>query len=145
MSVLNALTLVICMVTLAICVAAARRVRWQAGVLYLLVGVVPLAQLGMLVNEVLGWQFNMPSLLRDLAECGVSLMFLLAMFLVRQDAVRQSQSEARLRLSEALAGSEFGPVEKQLETDLRLRRLSQALSRNAPSPGSSSAAGREKQ
>jgi len=143
MSVLNAFTFVICMVTLAICVAAARRVRWRAGVLYLLVGVVPLAQLGRLVSEILGWEFNIPSLLRDLAECGVSLIFLLAMFLVRQDAVRQSQAEARLRLSEALVGSELGPVEKQLETDLRLSQLSQVLSRKAPSSGSSSAAARE--
>jgi len=46
-------------------------------------------------------------------------------------------------LSEALVGSELGPVEKQLETDLRLSQLSLVLSRKAPSSGSSSAAARE--
>jgi hypothetical protein len=86
-----------------------------------------------LVKEGLGWKLVIPSLLTDIAECLVSVLFLLAMFLIRKDALRQSNSEARLRLTEAMLCSDAGPVEKQLETDLRLSEFSKTLNR-APSP-----------
>jgi len=136
MSTLNVVTLLVCMATLTICIAVARRVRWRTGLLYLLVGLIPLAQVMLLVKDKIGWRLAIPSLLGDIAECAVSMLFLLAMFLVRKDAVRQSNSEARLRLTEALLGSDAGPVEKQLETDLRISELSKALNRT---PSSSAA------
>jgi RsiW-degrading membrane proteinase PrsW (M82 family) len=133
MSALTIVTLLVCMATLTICIAVARRAHWRAAVLYLLVGLVPLAQVMFLVKEKLGWKLVIPSLLTDIAECLVSVLFLLAMFLIRKDALRQSNSEARLRLTEAMLCSDAGPVEKQLETDQRLSEFSKTLNR-APSP-----------
>lgn len=129
MSALNVVTLLVCMTTLTVCITVARRVQWRAGLLYLLVGLIPLAQVMLLVKDKIGWRLTIPSLLGDIVECAVSILFLLAMFLVRQDAARQSNSEARLRLTEALLGSDDGPVEKQLATDLRISELSKALNR----------------
>jgi len=133
MSTLTVVTFLVCMATLTICIALARRTRWRTGVLYLMVGLVPLAQVMFLVKEKIGWKFVIPSLLSDIAECVVSMLFLLAMFLVRKDAVGRSNSEARLRLTEAMLCSDAGPVEKQLETDQRLSEFSKTLNR-APSP-----------
>jgi hypothetical protein len=62
----------------------------------------------------------------------VSILFLLSIFLIRKDAIRQSNSEARHRVTEAPLCSGAGQVEKQLESDLRLSELSQTLNR-APS------------
>ncbi len=132
MSALNVVTFMICLATLAICVVIARRVRWRAALLYLLVGLMPLGQLMLLVKDKLGWRPAFPSVLTDIGEFMVSVLFLLAMILVRQDAARQSNSEARLRLSESLLCSNSAPVEKQLETDLRISELSKTLNR-APS------------
>lgn len=134
MSALTIVTFLVCMATLTICIAIAHRAHWRAGVLYLMVGLVPLAQVMFLVKEKLGWKLVIPSLLSDIAECVVSILFLLAMFLIRKDAVRQSNSEARLRLTEAMLCSDSGPVEKQLETDLRLSELSKTLNRAPSSP-----------
>ena len=134
MSTLNIVTILVCMATLTICIAVARRVRWRAGVLYLMVGLVPLAQVTFLVKENIGWKFVIPSLLSDIAECSVSILFLLSIFLIRKDAVRQSNSEARHRATEATLCSGAGQVEKQLESDLRLNELSQTLNRAPSSP-----------
>jgi hypothetical protein len=132
MNAFNVVTFLVCMATLTCCVAVARRVRWRAGVLYLLVGLMPLMQVMILVKDRIGYKLVIPSMLRDIVECAVSMLFLLTIFLVRKDAARQSISEARLRLSEAMLGSDGGPVEKKLETDLRISELSKALNR-APS------------
>ena len=132
MSTLNVLTILVCMATLTICIAVARRVRWRAGVLYLMVGLVPLTQVMFLVKEKIGWKLVIPSLLSDIAECTVSILFLLSIFLIRKDAVRQWNSEARHRVTEATLCSDAGLVEKELETDLRLSELSKTLNR-APS------------
>ena len=67
-----------------------------------------------------------------IAECTVSILFLLSIFLIRKDAARQSNSEARHRVTEATLCSDAGLVEKELETDLRLSELSKTLNR-APS------------
>jgi hypothetical protein len=129
MNLLNAVTFLVCLTTLAICIAVARHVRWQTGVLYLLVGLMPLAQILFLVKDAFGWKLVIPTLLTGIGECAVSMLLLMAMLLVRKDAARQSNSEARLRLTEAMLSSDAGPVEKQLETDLRISRLSKRLNR----------------
>jgi hypothetical protein len=132
MSTLNIVTILVCMVTLTICIAIARRVRWRAGVLYLMVALVPLTQVTLLVKDKIGWKFVIPSLLSDIAECTVSILFLLSIFLIRKDAVRQSNCEARHRVTEAPLCSDADQVEKQRESDLRLHELSKTLNR-APS------------
>ncbi|MCE5311247.1 MAG: hypothetical protein LLG20_26715 [Acidobacteriales bacterium] len=129
MYLLNTITFLVCLATLTICIAVARRVHWQAGVLYLLVGLMPLEQIIFLVKEAFGWKFVIPTSLNGVGEFAVSMILLVAMLLVRKDAARQSNSEVRLRLSEALLSSDDGPVEKQLETDLRISRLSKRLNR----------------
>jgi hypothetical protein len=132
MSALDIVTILVCMATLTTCIAIARRVRWRTGVLYLMVGLIPLVQVALLVREKIGWKLVIPSLLSDIAECTVSILFLLSIFLIRKDAVRQSNCEARHRVTEATLCSDASPAEKQLEAELRLNELSKTLNR-APS------------
>ena len=129
MSFMNIVTLAICMGTLTTCVSLTRRVPWRTGFLYTMVGLMPLTQIMFLVKEKMGWTFILPSFLSDLGEMAVSVLFLLSVFIIRVDAARRNNSEARLRLTEAMLPSDAGPVEKKLETDIRLSRLSRALRR----------------